>query len=204
MLAIGWGPRKRCRGLQKWGDILKHIILYGPPAAGKLTVGAELARLTGFGLLHNHLSNNLVREVFPYGHPEMGRLVIKFRTELIEAAAKAKVEGLISTMVYARGTIDDKILQTWMRSVKRFGGETCFVRLHCAERTLYKRVGNSSRQDVRKIVNAKQLKLWMKQWDLYAPVAKVASLEIDTDSIKVAAAAKLVAQHYRLPMKKGR
>lgn len=183
---------------------MRHIILYGPPAVGKLTVGTELAKLTGYGLLHNHLSNNLVREVFPYGHPEMGRLVIKFRTELIEAAAKAKVDGIISTMVYARGTIDDKILQGWMRSVKRQGGETCFVRLHCAERTLYKRVGNSSRQDVRKIVNAKQLKTWMKQWDLYAPVAKVASLEIDTDETKAGAAAKLIAQHFRLNVKRSR
>lgn len=183
---------------------MKHIILYGPPAAGKLTIGTELSKLTGFGLLHNHLSNNLVREVFPYGHPEMGRLVIKFRSELIEAAAKAKVDGIISTMVYARGTIDDKILQSWIRSVKRYGGETCFVRLHCAERTLYKRVGNSSRQDVRKIINAKQLKTWMHQWDLYAPVAKVASLEIDTDETKPLAGAKLIAQHLRLNIKRTR
>jgi len=183
---------------------MKHVILYGPPAAGKLTVGTELSKLTGFGLLHNHLSNNLVREVFPYGHPEMGRLVIKFRSELIEAAAKAKVDGIISTMVYARGTIDDKILDTWVRTVKRHGGETHFVRLHCAERTLYKRVGNSSRQDVRKIVNAKQLKMWMKQWDLFAPVKKAASLEIDTDETKPAAAARLIAQHLRLGGKRAR
>lgn len=183
---------------------MKHIILYGPPAAGKLTLATELSKQTGFGVVHNHLSNNLVREVFPYGHPEFSRLALQIRTQLLEAAAKARIDGLISTLVYARSTIDDKILDHWRRMVAKQGGETHFVRLHCAERTLYKRVGSSSRQDVKKIVNAKQLKAWMKQWDLFAPVAKVASLEIDTDSIRPAQAAKLVVQHYRLGTKKGR
>jgi RNase adaptor protein for sRNA GlmZ degradation len=183
---------------------MKHIILYGPPAAGKLTLATELAKLTGFGVMHNHLSNNLVREIFPYGNPEFARLALQIRTQLLEAAAKARIDGVISTLVYARSTVDDKILTDWRRIVAKQGGETHFVRLHCAERTLYKRVGSSNRQDVKRIVNAKQLKAWMKQWDLYAPVAKVASLEIDTDGIKPAQAAKLVAQHYRLPMKKGR
>lgn len=181
---------------------MKHIILYGPPAVGKLTIAEQLGKLTGFGVVHNHLSNNLVSEVFPYGHPEMARLVIKFRTELFEAAAKAKLDGLISTLVYARGTVDDKILADWRRKVARYGGETLFVRLHCSERSLRKRVGASSRQDLKKIVSEKQLKAFMKQFDLFAPMAKVASLEIDTDELKPAQAAKLIAQHFRLPMKK--
>jgi hypothetical protein len=32
------------------------VFLYGPPAAGKFTVGRELAAITGFGLFHNHLT----------------------------------------------------------------------------------------------------------------------------------------------------
>jgi hypothetical protein len=183
---------------------VKHIILYGPPAAGKLTVAQELGRLTGFGVMHNHLSNNLVREVFPYGHPEMARLVIKFRTELIQAAAKARVDGLISTLVYARNSVDDKVLKDWQRLVAAQGGETCFVRLHAQEKTLLKRVGSSSRFETKKILTPKQLKIFMKQADLYASVRKVASLEIDTDSIKPAQAAKLIMRHYRLGMKKSR
>jgi len=30
------------------------VMLFGPPAAGKMTVGAEIARPTGYKLFHTH------------------------------------------------------------------------------------------------------------------------------------------------------
>jgi chloramphenicol 3-O-phosphotransferase len=177
---------------------MRHVILYGPPAAGKLSIAEELKKVTGFGLLHNQLSNNLVREVFPFGHPEFSRLVIDFRTDLYEAAARSRVEGIISTFVYARGTVDDKILRNWIRLVEGYGGETLFVRVHCSQKTLLKRVANTRRREHRKINSVKQLKYLMKQSDIQSPIPFVASLEIDTDHIKAPAAAKLIKKHYRL------
>jgi replication-associated recombination protein RarA len=40
--------------------IMKLILLYGPPAVGKLTIAKEIARLTGFKLFHAHLTSDLV------------------------------------------------------------------------------------------------------------------------------------------------
>jgi len=37
----------------------KLIILFGPPAVGKMTVGKELADLTGLKLFHNHMTYKL-------------------------------------------------------------------------------------------------------------------------------------------------
>ena len=34
---------------------MELIVLHGPPAVGKLTVGREASALTGFPLFHNHL-----------------------------------------------------------------------------------------------------------------------------------------------------
>lgn len=45
-----------------------HVIfLHGPPAAGKYTIGRELARLTGWPLFHNHLVVDLLLGLFPFG-----------------------------------------------------------------------------------------------------------------------------------------
>ena len=43
------------------------VYLYGPPAAGKLTIAELLAQFTGFRLFHNHLSVNAISSVFPIG-----------------------------------------------------------------------------------------------------------------------------------------
>lgn len=177
---------------------MKHIILYGPPGAGKNSIAEELAKVTGYAHLHNQLTNELVREVFPYGHPEFSRLVIDFRSDMYEAAARARIDGIISTFVYGRGTVDDKILKSWIRLVDSYGGETLFVRVHCSQKTLFKRVTAPRRQGRRKINNLKQLKLLMKNSDILSPIPFVAGLEIDTDHLKAAPAAKLIKKHYRL------
>jgi uncharacterized protein YuzE len=42
------------------------LLLFGPPAVGKTTVGQELERLTGFRLLHNHRTIDLISQYFPW------------------------------------------------------------------------------------------------------------------------------------------
>jgi hypothetical protein len=180
---------------------MKHVILYGPPAVGKLSVARRLAALTGFGLVENHVVNQAVAQALPFGHPLMTDLVIRLRGELIEAAAKARVEGLISTLVYVRNGTDDKVLRQWRQAVARHKGETCFVRLHCSQGTLLKRAAKAKAG--KKRPDASQLKGFLKRFDLFTPVAGVASLEIDTEAQPAAAAAKLISQHFRLA-KKGR
>ncbi len=35
---------------------MRLVILFGPPAVGKMTVGYELEKLTGLRLFHNHMT----------------------------------------------------------------------------------------------------------------------------------------------------
>ena len=72
---------------------------------GKLTVGRELARLTGLRLFHNHLTNDLAHEIFPERNADFGDLVARLRLDVFEAAARAEV-SLVSTYVYAAGPGD--------------------------------------------------------------------------------------------------
>ena len=35
---------------------MKFVIIFGPPAVGKMTVGYELAKFTGLKVFHNHMT----------------------------------------------------------------------------------------------------------------------------------------------------
>ena len=39
---------------------MKFILIFGPQAVGKMTVGQELAKITNLKLFHNHMTIDLV------------------------------------------------------------------------------------------------------------------------------------------------
>ncbi len=80
---------------------MKFVIIFGPSAVGKMSVGKALAEKTGLKLYHNHMSIEAVRPVFDFGTPEFNRLVEMNRIEMFKAAAKSDLQGLIFTFVWA-------------------------------------------------------------------------------------------------------
>ena len=68
---------------------MKLILLYGPPAVGKLTIAKEIARLTGLKLFHAHLTVDLVTPIFPRDTPAYRKLVWDLRYAVFAAAAQA-------------------------------------------------------------------------------------------------------------------
>ncbi len=77
------------------------VIIFGPPAVGKMTVGDALARRTGLRLFHNHLTIDLVLRFFEFGTPQFSRLVSEFRTRVFEEVAASALPGMIFTYVWA-------------------------------------------------------------------------------------------------------
>jgi hypothetical protein len=82
------------------GELMKFVLIFGPQAVGKMTVGQELAKTTGLKLFHNHMTIELLEPFFGFS-PEMWRLTDLFRKEISEAAAESDLEGLIFTYVWA-------------------------------------------------------------------------------------------------------
>ncbi|USB33403.1 AAA family ATPase [Paenibacillus sp. YPG26] len=80
---------------------MKFVIIFGPQAVGKMTVGHELERLTGLKLFHNHMTIELVNPFFDYGTAAGARLVSLFRREIFEEMAKSGQAGMIFTYVWA-------------------------------------------------------------------------------------------------------
>jgi hypothetical protein len=80
---------------------MKFVLLFGPQAVGKMTVGHELEKLTELKLFHNHMTIELVTPFFDYGTKEGSRLVSLFRQEIFEAVANSDLYGMIFTYVWA-------------------------------------------------------------------------------------------------------
>lgn len=80
---------------------MKFVVLFGPPAVGKMTVGHELAKRTGFKLFHNHMSIDLVLNFFEFGEPAFNRLVSEFRKRIFEEVAASELPGLVFTFVWS-------------------------------------------------------------------------------------------------------
>ncbi|HZD05808.1 MAG TPA: AAA family ATPase, partial [Longimicrobiales bacterium] len=76
------------------------IILFGPPAVGKMTVGRELADLTGLRLFHNHMAIEPVLQLFDFDSPPFARLVRSFRQQVFREVANSDLPGLIYTCLW--------------------------------------------------------------------------------------------------------
>jgi len=79
---------------------MRFIIIFGPPAVGKMTVGNEIKKLTDMPVFHNHLSIEPILRFFPFGSPAFIRLVDAFRQNLVQEVANSDLPGLIFTFVW--------------------------------------------------------------------------------------------------------
>ncbi|MBT2636884.1 AAA family ATPase [Bacillus sp. ISL-39] len=80
---------------------MKFVLIFGPQAVGKMTVGHELEKITDLKLFHNHMTIDLVNPFFDYGTKEGKRLVGLFRQEVFKSMAKSDQYGLVFTYVWA-------------------------------------------------------------------------------------------------------
>lgn len=77
------------------------VIILGPHAVGKMTVGQELAKITPLRLFHNHMSIELTRKLFEHTEPEWQILNQAIRRTVFELFAKGDFPGLIFTYMFA-------------------------------------------------------------------------------------------------------
>ena len=77
------------------------VLLIGPAAVGKMTVGAEVARLSGYKLFHNHMTIEPFLEIFEWGTPSFDRLRMDVRRRVIEEAIASDLPGLVFSFVWA-------------------------------------------------------------------------------------------------------
>jgi shikimate kinase len=109
---------------------MKFVVIFGPPAVGKMTVGFELAKLTGFKLFHNHMTIDLVLNFFDFDAPQFHRLVGEFRRRIFEEVATGDFSGLIFTFVWAINLESDRnYIESYCDIFRKKGAEIYFVEL---------------------------------------------------------------------------
>lgn len=175
---------------------MKLILIYGAPAAGKLTVANEIAALTDFKVFHNHLSIDAVAPIFPFGTKSFWRLVQLIRLEMIAEAARENVD-LIYTFCYAKDA-DDAHVALLTKTVEENGGEIHFVLLRCERAELENRVLNESRKRFGKLKSLEILNDVLDKNDLFSPVPERESLIIDNTNLSVKETARKIAEHFGL------
>ena len=79
---------------------MKFILITGPQAVGKMTVGQELIKITDLKLLHNHMTIEVVTKIFDFSKDIYRKLNESFRTQIFEEFAKSDQEGIIFTTTW--------------------------------------------------------------------------------------------------------
>jgi hypothetical protein len=124
------------------------VLLFGPPAVGKMTVGRELSRLTGYPLFHNHMSIEPVLDIFPFGSPSFSRLTGQLRRGVMEEAVATGMPGLIFTYVWALEDPADRAYVDWLTEpVRDSGGRLDFVELFAEQDIRLAREGTPLRTE---------------------------------------------------------
>jgi tRNA uridine 5-carbamoylmethylation protein Kti12 len=176
---------------------MKLIFLYGPPAAGKLTVAKELEKITGYKLLHNHLVRDIVEVVIDKSSPIFSPEKNKMYLHLLTLAAKAKTSGIIFTFYYNHPR-SEKFVKQLIKNVPNHGGKIYFVRITCHKSELFKRVGNKSRKKFKKIISKKYLNNLFDEKNFYFEIPYVKNLNIDNTNLKPKDAARMIAKYCKI------
>jgi len=79
---------------------MKFVLIVGPQAVGKMTVGQALAQKTNLKLFHNHVMIEIARELLPLEKYGWG-LVLELRESVFRHFARSAEEGMVYTGLWA-------------------------------------------------------------------------------------------------------
>jgi predicted kinase len=172
------------------------LVLYGPPAAGKLTVATHLAEKTEFKLFHNHVSIDVAKQFFERGSRGFNAITHGMRKLVFEEAAKANL-NLIFTVVYAH-PIDNEDMRWMTRTIETWGGKVKFVQLVAGKEQLRERIDAPSRKPYGKIVDRELLEHILEKWDVFTPYPDCEHPSFDTSLQSPDETAEQIIQHFNL------
>ncbi|HXE10330.1 MAG TPA: AAA family ATPase [Verrucomicrobiae bacterium] len=139
---------------------MKLIVIHGPPAAGKHTVGKKLSELTGYKFFYNHLTVDVVRVLFDDEDKRRHDLLFRLRNDTIAEAAHYGLDTIF-TMAYTDEPHSHEFVRDMTEAVAQYDGTIHYVRLDAPNDILYERAGNVSRQRLRKPTDPEHIRQYV-------------------------------------------
>ena len=112
------------------------IFIIGSQAVGKMTVGQELSRATGYKFMSNHQTIEMLLPIFDYGSPSFKRLLFNFRLSIFEEVAASELSGFIVSFVPEfDSALDRAQTECYAAPFLRRGDRVLFVELEASFET---------------------------------------------------------------------
>ncbi|MCK9556332.1 MAG: AAA family ATPase [Candidatus Paceibacterota bacterium] len=189
------------------GNKKPHLIfIYGFVAVGKLTVAKELAKLTKYKILHNHMIVDLFGDLF--GHERPGTVEKAEIKEWFYFELTKKLIGTGDNFIFTHTYSDSYVSKTGMTDldfvkkikeiVTELGGIFCPVYLFCSEQEMLKRLKNKSRKSHKKLRSLKIMKELMKRENFKTPAPLRNNFLMDTTENSPKKVAKMIKEHFKL------
>jgi len=176
------------------------VVLFGPPAVGKLTIARALAARTGLKLFHNHLVLDAITAVHDFRSPGYLRLRESWWLEMFETAAEAGVSLVFTFM--PETSVAPGLADRIRAAVEPRGGRVRFVELFCSIDVQETRLDAPSRGEFAKLRSIEDMRsLRADGWLDYA--MPTPELRLDTGALSPATAAARIADSLELPLAAG-
>ncbi|MBX9890487.1 MAG: AAA family ATPase [Amoebophilaceae bacterium] len=184
------------------------LIILGPPAVGKMTIGQEIAKETGFVLFHNHLVIEALLPLFEFKSDSFKMLQAEFRTRIFETFISSHTKGVVFTMVMnytSEKGIQD--LKRWIDLFEQHAYEIVVVELLSDLATRMKRNTTHNRlkhkASKRNIAYSTNILLQNeKEWSMVSPegfFTRYRWLKLDNNQMAANEAANVIINYFNLP-----
>ena len=110
---------------------MKLLFIFGAHAAGKMTVGQAVSRITPMKLFHNHMTIEPVIELFGAYN---GAVTERLRQVVFEEFVKTDNDGLIFTFIWAfEESYDTEYVRALTKLYQDAGAQVDYVELLCPQ-----------------------------------------------------------------------
>lgn len=178
------------------------LVIHGPQAVGKMTVGQQVSRLTGAPLLYNHMVIDLLTAFFPFGSDAFNRLWTDFFNAILDTRM-AEGAPIVTTIGW---DLDSEhaaeVIQGWLVAAEQHGAPVYFAELRAPLDVRLERNRHEHRRAHKKLDWATdEALIAMSQGHRFASAGDFPypnHLALDVSSIPPEESARLIVTHFGL------